>query len=806
MLTDFMSAMRHVRRRPGFLLLGAGALGIGLAAAILVFGMLNTMLLRTQPGMDASAQLVEIGRAGDGDLDSMSYPDFVDLREKSRTLASVYAYDMAPAYLDADGAPVSAFGMVVSGDYFAALGVGPELGRLIGPKDDTAPGENPVVVLSHAAFQRYVGGDPRAIGSTLRINGHAYELIGVTAREFDGHLAALSPSVYVPLSMASAMQVQGDDARHARSSTWLQLGGRLARGVTLEQARSELAAVSAGLNELRDANARKVDIGIAPLRPLPSRAQGIVMFLGVGLMIMCAAILALACSNLAGVLLAQGEARAGELAMRSALGASRARMLRQLLFESTLVALVAGAIGLLLAASGRNLLRLLPLPAPFPIDLGVDIDGSVVAFALGGSLLVALAFGLWPAVRVSAANPVRALGSRSEPARGASGNRAAMLTLQSAITIALLLIAAFTLLALHKADDIDTGFRTDGVYTASIDMTPLGLRGEEAATRAERLTERLRNTPGMNAASYASVMPLTLEAMGFGAVRPLGADGEAFGLDLNTVGMDFFRVFDLPVRGRAFGAGDTASSDKVAVINDTLARQLYGDADPLGQTFEIGGDGDWERIRVVGVVPTGRYSSMTDKDQPFAFMPAAQWSRARYHLFVHGDIDAATLRAVLAQELREVLPDMPVPTVAPFADMAAFSVLPQKILGSAAAALGVLALLLAATGLYGVIAYQVERRFREFGVRKAMGASGMQVAHALLRRTARWLLLGTVLGIALAELVVAGMRDLLFGISGANPFALGGALFVFAAIAALAVTVPLRRVLSLKPIEALRYE
>ena len=261
MLADFMAAIRHVRRRPGFLLLGAGALGIGLAAAILVFGMLNKLLLRTQPGMDAGAQRVEIGRAAGGELDSMSYPDFADLREKSRTLSHVYAYDMAPTYLDAGGTPVSVFGMVVSGDYFAALGVQPELGRLIGPQDDTAPGENAVVVLSHAAFQRLVGGDPRAIGSTLRINGHAYELIGVTAPEFNGHLAALSPSVYVPLSMASAMQVQGDDARDARGSTWLQLGGRLAAGATLAQARAPtpirttVAAASArGLHPARCAS------------------------------------------------------------------------------------------------------------------------------------------------------------------------------------------------------------------------------------------------------------------------------------------------------------------------------------------------------------------------------------------------------------------------------------------------------------------------------------------------------------------------------------------------------------------------
>lgn len=810
MFDDIRNAFRSLRRRPGFLLLGSSALGVGLAAAILVFGVVNTMLLRPLPGTHAAEPLVEIGRVdGDTSFDSVSFPDFVDLRESSETLSHVFAYQLSPAYFvpGESSTPVRSLAMVVSGDYFAALGARMALGQPLGVQHDAAPGREPVVVLSHAAFERYFDADEKIIGTVVRINGYQYKVIGVTEPAFRGHIAAIAPDVFVPLSMAQAMQVHEDEIREQRGSTWLQMGGKLAPGVTLEQAQAELDSIAAGLIEeygLHEPGA--MTFGVAPLRPLPQRGQQIITFLSIGLLVMCAAVLALACTNLAGVMLARGESRTSELALRSAIGAARGRLVMQLFLEAIIVAFVAGAIGLLLAFAARNILEAIPLPLPIPVDLGIVIDWRVAVFAMGTSLLVALSFGLLPALRTSQVSPVRAMGTHAAAIDfdGRPKNRSVLLTIQSALTVALLLVAAVTVFALDAAADIETGFRTENVYAASIDMDPLGLRGEAAADRVEQLTERLRNTPGVTAASFASVVPLTMEQLAYGVARLPGSE-QTVSMSVNTVGEGFFDVFDMPVKGIPVNRTMRAADPYAAVINERLANRVFGTTDVTGREFEMGWGDDWDRIRVTGVVANGRYASLEDDDTAFAFLPATQWQRGTFTLFVHSTLGAEALRQAIEPELRTLMPDMPPLLVNRFADMAAFSVLPQKILGSAASALGVLALLLAATGLYGVLAYQVERRYREFGVRRALGASSMQVSRALLKRAIIWLAVGVAIGILLAQLAVIMLGEMLFGI-GLHPLAVGGVLLAFGTMTALAIAGPLWRVLQLQPMAALRYE
>lgn len=807
MLNELVFALRRLSRRPGFMLIGIVALGVGLAATILVFGVVNTMLLRPLPGIAEGARLVEIGRLdSSGRFDTVSFPYYRDVAEQSDTLDEVFAYRFGPVYLQGSEAPRAALAMLASGNYFGALGVRPLHGQLFVPAHDAAPGREPVAVLSEAGFRRHFEGDPAIVGQSIRINGGQYTVIGVAAG-FGGHMTAIAPEIFVPLSMAGAMQMRDDAAREQRYSNWLRLGGRLAPGATLADARAELAAVSAALAPLAEDPARAPVFDAVKLRPLPQAAQGIVGFLAAGLMVMCAAILALACSNLAGILLAQGEARAAEFAMRGALGASRGRLMRQLLVESSLVAFAAGAVGLLLAQFGRNALALIPLPVPFPIDLGIVIDARVVAFALGASGLVALAFGLTPALKVSAAAPGASLRSGASGSTGhAPSRRQWLLAAQSGLTVALLLIAVLTLLALQRAATVETGFRTGNVYTSSVDTTPLGLGSETAVARVTQLVERLRLQPGVEQASFASIVPLTMSRLGYGAARLPGSDLEAVSTDANTVGEGFFRVFDLPVRGRPIDGRDRADSTPVAVINQRLAKRLFGDAEPIGGEFEMGGGTNWRRIQVVGVVPDGRYASLTDDDRAFAFLPATQRERTQFELFVHGRIDPLALQRVLAEEMRQVLPDVPPPTVHRFADVAALSILPQRILGSVAGVLALLALALAATGLYGVLAYQVERRFHEFGVRRTLGASDRQVATALLRRIVYWLGGGVLAGLLLAQGMAFALGDLLFGIGGANPIALTIALAAFVLMISLAVVVPMRKALRLQPMAALRYE
>jgi len=806
LLTELKHAFRSLRRRPGFLLLGASALGLGLAASVLVFMAVNTLLLRPLPGINSTQELVEIGRLSrDGGFDTFSHPDFVELREQSRTLDKVYAWRMAPVYAESGDAPQRALALLVSGDYFQALGVGTAHGRLLAPHDDGAPGASPVVVASHAAFQRLFAGDPAALGATITLNGRAYTLVGVAAPEFRGNIAALAPDFFVPLNMSAALRIGRAEDFERRGSRSLLLGGRLRDDASLAQVNAELAALGTSLAERFPDSHLNTSFAAEPLRPLPQGAQGMLKMMAGTLFVLCAAILALACSNLAGVLLARGESRSSELAMCNVLGAGRGRIALQLFCEATLVALVAGVLALALVFAGRGVLNLLPMALPFAVDLSLAFDWRVVLFCFAATGIVALGFGALPALRISALAPGR---NAQQNALGARGPRQllrhGLLAGQAALTIALLLTAALVLRALDIAGTIDTGFRTEGVYTADVDLTPTGRESAEAAGVLEQLGDRLEQHPGVTRASFASVVPLTMSRLGYGGARVPGSE-QAVSLDVNTVGDGFFDVFGLAVKGRPIADSDAAAEHKVAVINRVFARQLFGDTDPLGNEFEIGYGDDWERIRIVGVVADGRYASMSDTDRPFAFLAAPQWERTEFSLVIQADLGADALRQLIAAEMRTLLPGVPPPPVHAFADSAALSILPQRILGGAATALGALALLLAATGLYGVLAFQVERRVREFGLRKALGAPAARIAASLMQRSAIWLLAGAAVGVALGQLASIALADMLFGIGGADPVALGGVLLVFAAMVALAIALPLGRALRLEPMEALRH-
>src|SRR5690606_5325293 len=349
----------------------------------------------------------------------------------------------------------------------------------------------------------------------------------------------------------------------------------------------------------------------------------------------------------------------------------------------------------------------------------------------------------------------------------------------------------------------------EGVYTADLDLTPMGMDPESASVALAQLTDRLESEPGIAVASFASVVPLTLSRLGFGYARLPGAE-ERLSADVNTVGEGFFQVFDIPVRGRALDRSDSAGSARTAVINQTLARQLFGDADPLGGEFELGSHDAWQRIRVVGVVPDGRYASMGDAGTPFAFLSAAQWQRTEFALVLRtraeGGPGAEALRQLLERELHQLLPGVPPPAVHPFADAAALSMLPQTILAVASGALGVLALVLAAPGLYGVLAFQLQRRVREIGIRKALGAPASRVLRGVLGRSLSWLALGGILGLLLGQALAVALGDLLFGIRGHDLAALGAVVLAFALMVAAASALPLRRALLLQPSAALRQD
>jgi predicted permease len=809
LIEDLRTALRSLWRRPGFLVLGALGLGLGLGGVALVVAVLNTFVLRPVPGIHAPTPLVEIGRISrGGGFDSFSFPDFVDVRERVAALDRVYAHSTTLAYLQRDSEVAPAMARLVSGNYFDALGVRSAHGQLLGPQHDAVAGGSPVVVLGHSAFERWFDSDASRIGSEISINGSSYTLIGVVDAQFRGHEAVIEPDIYVPLAMAQSMNLHPDSIRSSRGSRWLHLGGRLAADASLTQVQAELSGLAHSLAETFPDSNSEVQFDAALLRATPREATQIVGLIAAALLTLCMAVLALACVNLAGVMLARGETRRAELAMRSVLGAGRARLARQLFLEALVVGLAAAAVALATAWLGRDVLNALPLPFPLPLDLSLAIDLPVVLSTLGVALIVSVAFGLLPALRISAHAPGRG-GSLGEAGSGKISRqrgRHMLLAVQAGLTVALLATAGLVIRSVQEAAAVDTGMRTEGVFLADLDLEPLGLAGEIGSESIEAVATRLREIPGIHGAGFASVVPLTLSSLGYGAARLPGQDTRGIRLDVNTVGEGFLDTLGIAVRGRPILASDTSSVERVAVLNASVARALFGEQDPLGQVFELGSRDEWQPIRVVGIAPDGRYSTLSDAGKSFAYLAAPQWERSEFTLFLHSSIEIGALQEALKDVVANRLPGLPPPRLQRFSDVAQLSVLPQTVLAGAASLLGLLALVLAATGLYGVMAYQVASRTREFGVRKALGAAPARIVSTLLRPSLTWLLPGALLGLLLGQGAALLFGSALFGVRPFDPAASVGVLALFLCMLLLAAALPTARALRLGPSEALRHD
>ena len=807
LLIDLRHALRSLLRRPGFLLMGVLALGLGLAGTTLVFSLVNTFLLREPPGMHPTAALLEVGRMSrGGDFDTFSYPDFVDVRRQAKSVDRVFAFQNAPAYLQRDGEAQMASAQLVSGDYFDALGVRAAAGRLLGPQHDAAPGATPVVVASHHAFERWFDSDDSRVGQSVTINGRDYTLIGVADEPFRGHEAAFVPDFYVPLAMAQAMNVHDDEIRDSRGSRWLRVGARLAPGADIDAARAELKGIAGQIEKAFPDSNEAISFDVAPLRPVPAAVWGMVAALCGALLTLCSAVVLLACFNLAGVMLARGQSRRAELAVRNALGAARGRIVRQLLIEAVVVGICAAFLALLLGLAGRSLLNALPLAFPVPLDLSLVVDWRVVGATTATAMAVSVLFGIWPALRLSegARGGGSSLRESTESRAPRQRGRRLLVTAQAALTVCLLLFAALVLRAVEDVGSVDTGFRMQGVSLAGFDLEPLGIDAAGGAARMETLAQRLREQPGIEAAGFASVVPLTMTTMSFGGAFLPGQDGEGQDLDVNTVGEGFLETVGVSVRGRSILRSDDANAERVAVVNLSFAKRLFGSEDVLGRTFEMGGER--HPVRVIGVMPDGSYSGLGESGRSFAYLAAPQWDRGEFTLFLRSNLPPADLRETLRREAQSEFPGLPAPRLSTFEAAARVSMLPQLMLGGAASALGALALILAATGLYGVLAFQVATRRREFGVRMAMGARGARIAGQVGRGMAWWVLPGVVLGLLMGQGMAVVAGEMMSGMGGVDVAATLAVLLVFALMALFAAGAPLARILRLRPNDALRSE
>ena len=815
LLQDIRYGARTLLKSPGFTIVAVLSLALGIGANTAIFSLVNAVLLRPLPVTDAPS-LVAVSttdQRNPGNL-PISHLNFKDLRAQNSVFSGMAAFTFAQVNYstgkESEQIPVQ----VVSANYFSLLGTQPARGRGFLPEEEETA--TPVAVVSTGFWERTLGSDPDIVGKTVMLNRTPFTVVGIAPRNFSGTLLGGGPSLWVPMSMHRVVQ-PGFDWYDTRRGLFLFGLGRLKPGVTVEQARSSLRTTFANLEQAfpvdnKGRSATAVPLLDARLNP-NGQGPNIVVRLSSILMIVVAIVLLIACANIANLLLARASKRRREVAIRLALGAKRTRLIRQLLTESVLLSLAGGVAGLLLAYWCLGALVTADLPLPFPIDDAVSLDPRVLTFTVILSLATGVLFGLAPALQASKADVVPVLKNELVPsASGVRGIRAflslrqVLVVAQVAASLVALVAAALFLRDLRHAQQIDPGFETTGVLVMNFNLGREGYTPERGQVFYEQIAERAAALPGVRGAAIAQNPPL---AGGFlRSVFPEGADTttrDRVLVQVNTVSVGYFQAIGIPVvQGRDFTRGDTATSPKVVVINQTMAQQFWKNEEPLGKRFKFFGDQDY--TTVIGVAKDSKYNGVAEDPQPFIYQPLTQNYTPAAALHVRSAGDAAALAGPVRAEVQRLDPTLALFNVRTLEEQVSQSLQPQEMNVVLLTVFGVLALLLASIGLYGVASYSVTQRTREIGVRMALGAQPSSVLGLVLGHGLILVGVGLVVGLVLAYVTAGFAKALVVGVNPHDPVTYIATAGVLGTIALLASYIPARRATRIDPLIALRTE
>ncbi len=802
-------ALRGYRRRKGLAVTAVLTLAVGLGATTAIFSVANALLLRPPPGIAEPDRVVEVGRTYEGrDFDTFSFPDLTTLREQaSPPFDGLAAYDMEVAAFTQGGAGVRVRVAAVSPAYFDVLGVGAALGRTFVREEAWPPGAHAVAVLDHRFWRDRLGGDPDVVGRTILVNRRPFTVVGVLPAAFRGHTMAFAPEVYIPLSMSEVGEGRWDDP----GSHWFYVVGRLAPGATVAGARTAARTVFDRLRAASPELYRRKGVDVQPLVATSAALRDMVTAFMTVLAGLVGLVLLITCANVAGLLLARAADRERELAIRMALGSGRRRLVGQLLAEALALFLLGGAGGLLLAVWLTRLFAGIELPLPVPLELDFRPDAVVFAVGLGLALLTGIVFGLAPALRASNPDLVPALKDDTGTGGRRSGRlRRGFVAGQVALSLALLVAAGLFLRSLRQAGEMAKGFDPEDVYVVALDLGLEGYDAEEDVRYYENLLERLEAVPGVISAGVARDLPLDLSGLGVSYWVDGAWTGEGrppyVGNAHNVVSHGYFETLGIPVlRGRAFTEHDDAGAPPVVVVSRELAARAWPDDEALGERLRFRDDPD-RAWTVIGVVEDTKSHHLTQAVSPMAYRGQGQAYRSEAYVAVRAAPGASGVPPAMRREILALDPRLALSPVFPLDEHTSVGLLPQRLAATLATALGALALLLSALGIYGVVAYSVARRTREIGLRIALGARGRDVARLVLRSMTPWvvpgMLAGVLLGIGLSRLA----RGLLIGVSPGDPATLAVVAAVLGAVAVAASLVPARRAAGVHPMEALRSE
>lgn len=817
---DLRAAMRRTTKSPAFTALAVIALALGMGANTAIFSLINGALLRPLPGVQDPEQLVTLERTQNGKIQySFGYPDYLDYRDHNKSLVGLAAHCGTPLSLTS-GVAERLRGDLVSGNYFSVLGVKPTLGRLIDPDDNTIPGGHPVAVVSYGLWVRAFGADPQVVGRSIKLNGYDFTIIGVAERVFTGTQTGSSFDVWIPLMMqVEAMpRTLGRNWFNDRSAGWLGLFGRLSSRGSVEQAQAEFTTIAGGLEQsYPDTNSGRGVSVLAGLGLDSDDRYSLRNFLGL-LLAVVALLLMIACSNVANLLLLRATSRRREIALKMALGATRGRIVSQLLIEGLLLSTLAGALGLLLAPWTAQLIVAFQQPAYGLRGVDAGLDPRVFAFTAILSVLTAVAFGIAPALQASKTDLVTALkdGAFSSGYRR-SRLQSSLVVAQIALSLVLLIGAGLAVRTMREALTMDRGFDSDNMALMSMDLTIRGYNESQGRAFYEELLKRVDAVPGVISSSLAKTVPPNDWSDRLSVFLPgdeppsevlRARDDLGLRVDANRIAPAYFRTLGIPIlEGREFTVDDRVGTPPVAIVNEKLAKQLWPGESAIGKLLSVP---FWREprppVQIIGVARNTKHRSLLADTPMLVYLPELQVYDGRATLVARTSVDPASLIPAIRDEVAALDKDISLFAVKTMSEQIDSTLWQQRTAAGLIGIFGVLALALAAIGIYGVIAHWVVQRTREIGIRMALGASAADVVRMILRQGLVLALTGVAVGLAGAFALTRLMSSLLYGVSATDPMTFALSSLVLVGVALGAGFVPARRATKVDPVIALRCE
>jgi predicted permease len=817
-MSNLISSVRYALRRliaaPGFTLAAVLTLALGIGANTTIFSVVNAVLLRPPENV---AQPEELVRLYTSDFSGPAYssssgPDYEVFREQTQIFDGVLAFSPRQIGVGEGDELLRTQGEIVSANYFDVLGVRLQLGRGFQP-DEERRGGAPVAVISDGVWRSTFSADPRAIGATVRLNGQSFTVIGVAPKRYTGAFRGLAIDAWVPIGSATMLGASPDEFTH-RGNRGTLIIARLRKGVSIAVAQTRMNVVAQQLfaaypdlwRDVTDKGRRITLVAEAESRIPPELRGAAIGFVAI-LMATVALVLLVCCANVASLLLARASARTREIAIRLSLGARRGQLVRQLLVESSVLAAVGAMTGLGLTFVAMRLLATATIPIPVRLSLDFSVDGRVLAFAALVSLGAAALFGLVPALRASRPSLVDAL--KAESASVAVGRQRlalqkVLVVSQVAMSLLLLVGALLFLRSLNHAAAINPGFRSDHVLVVNAEPRPGAGAEVDRGTVALEMQRRIAGLPGVTSVSWSSTVPLSIDGSRRG-VELEGyqrRQGEDMEFHYAVVGPRYFETLEVPIlSGRALSEADRAGAPGAMVVNETFARRFWPNGDALGKHVTSGDGG--RPYEIVGIARDGKYLTLGEPARPYMYLPALQ-SPNDIQMLVRTTGDPRSLIAAVRREILAAAPEWQALNARTMDEQIGVSLLPQRIAAGVLWLFGLVALLLASVGLYGVIAYSVTTRTKEIGVRIALGAQHTNVVRGVIRESLTLVAIGAALGIPVAWAVTRLLTGFLLGVTSSDPLAYAGAIAVLAAVTLAASWIPARRASRVDPVVALK--